>query len=122
MKSSASFLAALLPALLALRAEAATFTYDLSGEQFVQWMSHPEPLSELDYRNREKAYSYLDGVKDATVGNLWCPAKPRKTFELAYDAADYIKGLPPQARNGNAAKLLLSFLSSRYPCTKGVRQ
>ncbi|GGC11432.1 Rap1a/Tai family immunity protein [Pseudoduganella buxea] len=99
---------------------AAAMPYELTGDRFVQWMSHAEPMGELDYRDREKAYSYLDGVKDAGVGTFWCPAKPRKTFELAYDAADHIRGLPAEARKGNAAQMLLSFLASRYPCTKGV--
>lgn len=98
-------------------ATAAPAIYDLSGDQFVQLMTHPESLTAQHYRNREKAYSYLDGAKDATVGIIWCPTKPRKTFELAYDAVDYIRALPPQARKGNAAKLMISFLSSRYPCT-----
>ena len=121
MKPFPFSLALLLSVLIALRAEAAAFSHKLSGEEFVQLMTHPEQLDESNYRDRERAYTYLDGVKDATVGTSWCPSKPRKTFELAYDAADYIKALPPQTRKGNAATLLLAFLSSRYPCTKGVR-
>lgn len=100
----------------------ATFPYSLSGDQFVQWIGQSQPVSEADYRNRDKAYSYLDGVKDAAAGTAWCPAKPHKTFELAYDAADHIKALPSEDRKGNAARLLLSFLSFRYPCAKGAKQ
>lgn len=112
---------AILCAFLVNPASAALDIHELTGDQFVQLMTHPDPLAAQHYRNREKAYSYLDGAKDAGVGIAWCPTTPRKTFELAYDAADYIRALPPQARKGNAAKLLISFLGSHYPCTKGVR-
>lgn len=101
---------------------AASYSYDLSGEQFVQMMTHPEPLSAAHYADREKAYSYLDGAKDATIGRIWCPPQPRKTFELAYDAADHLKTLTPAARKGNAAALLIAYLEARYPCTKGPRK
>lgn len=119
MSRSTLFAALLLLSLSSQSGAATAFVYDLSGEQFVQWMTHSEPLNALNFRNREKAYSYLDGIKDAALGTGWCPAQPRKTFELAYDAADYIRGMPSEARKGNAAILLLSFLSTRYPCTKG---
>jgi len=56
---------------------AASYSYDLSGEQFLQMMTHPEPLSAAHYSDREKAYSYLDGAKDATIGRAWCPPRPR---------------------------------------------
>lgn len=96
--------------------QAAPYAYSLSGNQFAQMMTHPQPLSDEHYMEREKAYSYLDGAKDATAGNTWCPPRPRKTFELAYDAADYIKTLSVEQRKGNAATLLLAYLSKLYPC------
>lgn len=115
---------ALLLMVLPLMASAApcAYAYSLSGDQFVEMMAHPEPLSPAHYVDREKAYSYLDGAKDATAGTNWCPPKPRKTFELAYDAADYIKTLSPTVRKGNAATLLLAYLSTRYPCQNGARR
>lgn len=96
------------------------YSYAMSGDQFVRMMTRPEPLSSYDYMEREKAYSYLDGAKDGTAGVAWCPPRPRKTFELAYDAADYIKTLAPEVRKGSAAALLLIYLGSQYPC-KGVK-
>src|SRR6476661_1847835 len=115
-----SFLLALaLPA--ASLAGPPAYYFDLTGEQFVKMMGHPEPLSAEHYIDRERAYRYLDGAKDATVGKAWCPARPRKTFELAYDAADHIKALPAEQRRGNAALLLLDFLARQYPCM-GARQ
>ena len=101
---------------------AASYAYDLSGEQFLQMMTHPEPLSAAHYADRDKAYSYLDGAEDATVGRTWCPPQPRKTFELAYDAADHLTTLTPAARKGNAPTLLITYLEARYPCTKGPRK
>lgn len=105
---------------LPIMAQAAPMAYyfDLSGDQFVQMMSHPEPLSPEHYMDREKAYSYLDGAKDAMIGTAWCPLRARKTFELAYDAADYIKTIPTERRKKNAAVLLLEFLGRQYPCAR----
>lgn len=121
MKRIAYLYATALPLFFASNAFA-TYTYDLTGAQFLQMMRHPEPLTTVNYMAREKAYSYLDGAKDATVGMLWCPSKPRKTFELAYEAAEHIESLTPKAQEENAAKILLRFLSEQYPCKKGVRQ
>ena len=119
MKQITSFCAAL-PLFFAFDAFAG-YTYDLSGEQFLQMMRHPEPLTSVNYMAREKAYSYLDGAKDAAVGVLWCPLKPKKTFELAYEAAEHIETLSPRAQKESAAKILIAFLSEQYPCKKGVR-
>lgn len=104
---------------LPVTAGAAPYAYSLSGEQFIRMMSHPAQLSPVQYMDRERAYSYLDGAKDATAGIAWCPPRPRKTFELAYDAADYLKTLTPAALQGNAATLLLTYLRSQYPCKGG---
>jgi Rap1a immunity proteins len=95
-----------------------TYQYDLTGDQFVSMLAR-QPASEQEYRARERAYSYLDGAKDATVGTAWCPPQPRKTHELAYDATDYIKSLHSDLRKGNAAQLLLAYLSKLYPCNGG---
>jgi len=115
MRHISFFIAAALPAL----AQAAPqYQFDLTGDQFVSMMSG-RPASEQEYRARDRAYSYLDGAKDATVGSTWCPTQPRKTHELAYDAADYIKSLHADLRKGNAARLLLAYLAAVYPCSGG---
>jgi hypothetical protein len=106
---------------LVARAAPAPYYFDLTGDQFVAWVYPPEPMQPHDYANRDRAYSYLDGAKDATVGAAWCPPRPRKTFELAYDAADYIRSLPAEQRKANAGPLLLGFLGKQYPC-KGAKQ
>ena len=106
---------------LAQPVKATPYPYSLSGNQFVYMMTLPEPLSSYDYMQREKAYSYLEGAKDATVGMAWCPPRPRKTFELAYDAADYIKSLTLEERKRSAAIMLLAYLGSQYPCPKGSK-
>ena len=120
MKQITYFSATALPLFFTMNAFAAD-PYDLTGAQFLQMMRHPEPLTSVNYMDREKAYSYLDGAKDATIGVLWCPLKPRKTFELAYEAAEHIETLTPKARKESAAKILIAFLSQHYPCKKGVR-
>jgi hypothetical protein len=112
MRHVSAFLAAALPALI----QAAPYGFSVSGDEFVRLMSHQHPMTDQQYAEREKAYAYLDGVKDAEVGKTWCPDKPHKTFELAYDAADHIKTLPADERRTSAAALLLVYLSNRYPC------
>lgn len=112
MKHVSIFIAAALPA-LALAAP--TYQFDLTGDQFAAMLAR-QPTNALEFRERDRAYAYLDGVKDATIGSGWCPPQPRKTHELAYDAADYIKSLHADLRRGNAARLLIAYLSTSYPC------
>jgi hypothetical protein len=119
MMRALALLLLIIPA--AAQAAPQTYYFDLTGEQFVDALYHPEPWEHYHYYNRDRAYSYMDGAKDATVGSAWCPPRPRKTHELAYDAADYIKTLPVERRKANAAPLLLEFLAKQYPC-KGSRQ
>lgn len=117
MRHVSFFIAAALPAL----AQASTpYQFDLTGEQFAAALQN-QPATEQEYRARDRAYAYLDGAKDATVGMLWCPTKPHKTVELAYDAADHIRALAAEQRKGNAAQLLLAYLAKQFPCAGGQR-
>lgn len=118
MKQETLLASVALSALLVSNVHATKLPYELTGDQFVQLMAHAEPLNESAYRDREKAYSYLDGVKDALLGTGWCPARPRKTFELAYDAADYIRALPIETQKKNAARLLQLFPGFPSPLPK----
>ncbi|NNG22357.1 hypothetical protein [Telluria aromaticivorans] len=47
---------------------ATPYAYTLNGDQFVSAMNRPQRLSSLDYIEREKAYSYLDGARDHAQG------------------------------------------------------
>jgi hypothetical protein len=112
MRLISFFVAATLPALVAA---APTYHPTLSGDQFIAMLSmqHEDAFG---YRERDRAYAYVDGVQDVAAGRSWCARQPVKTDELAYAAADYIKGLPAQQRKENAARLLATYLSTRYPC------
>ena len=111
------FLSLALPALAA----AAPYPYTLSGDQFVKMMSAPNPTG-YEYLEREKAYSYLDGVRDGTEGSAWCDLPHQlKTPDLAYELADDLAKLPAAERKKNAAELLLRQLNRRYPCRTGSR-
>lgn len=79
-------------------------------------MTHPARLDPLQYMNREKAYSYLDGARDASDGRIWCDVNVLKTPDMAYDLADQIAKLPPTERKKNASLLLLDLLHRKYPC------
>ena len=104
-----------------LATSAAPYPYTMSGNQFVQMMSPSNPTG-YEYLQREKAYSYLDGVRDGTEGSTWCDLPHQlKTPDLAYELADDIAKLPAAERKKNAAELLLQQLKRRYPCRAGSR-
>jgi hypothetical protein len=110
-------LALVLPAIAA----AAPYPYTLSGDQFVKMMAPPNPTGE-EYLQREKAYSYMDGLRDGTEGSAWCDLPHQlKTPDLAYELADDIAKLPAAERKKNAAVLLLQRLKQRYPCHAGSK-
>lgn len=111
----------LLVMLVAPSVSAAPYAPTLSGDQFVNIMSRPQPLSHLDYLEREKAYSYLDGARDQAEGREWCDRNQLKTHDLAQELASDIRKLPADARKRNAAVLLIEQLRRKYPCPQGGR-
>lgn len=108
--------------LLALPAAAwaAPYPYTISGDHFVKMMSAltSRPHDGDAYMQREKAYSYLDGVRDGTEGSLWCDVNEYKTPDMAYEVADRIAKLPAVERKRNASLLILDQLKRMYPCNK----
>lgn len=113
----ALLLALALPAI----STAAPYPYTLSGDQFVKMMSPANPTG-YEYLQREKAYSYLDGLRDGTEGSAWCDLPHQlKTPDLTYELADDIAKLPAAERKKNAAVLLLERLKRRYPCGRGSK-
>lgn len=107
-------LALALPAITA----AGPYYFTISGDRFVKMMSPPDPKG-YEYEQREKAYSYLDGVRDASEGDAWCDVGQRKTPDLAYELADEIEKMPAAERKKNAAVLLRQQLKQHYPCRAG---
>jgi hypothetical protein len=103
-------------------AQAAPYAPTLSGDGFVRMMK-AEPLSSYDYMQREKAYSYIDGARDATEGRTWCDVNQVKTPDLAYELADQIAKLPAAERKKHASVLILGLLGRVLPCqpAKGAR-
>jgi len=99
---------------------AAPYAYTMSGDQFVSIMSKPDPTGH-DYMNREKAYSYLNGVRDSSEGRVWCDRYQFKTPDMAYDLAGEIAKLPASERKKNASLLLLELLKRNYPCQGSKR-
>lgn len=97
------------------------YPYTMSGDRFVEMMSHPAPNG-YEYMLREKAYSYLDGVRDSAEGRVWCDVNQLKTPDLAYEMAGKIAKLPASERKRNASLLLLEQLKREYPCRDGGKQ
>ena len=81
-------------------------------------MQRPQPLNQVDYPAREKAYSYLDGARDTAEGRVWCDVNQLKTPDMAYELSDEISKLSPARRSKNAASLILDMLRQKYPCRK----
>lgn len=109
----------LLGMLMVSSASAAPYAHTLTGEQFVNMMNRPQPLSSQDYLEREKAYSYLDGARDHSEGREWCDVNQLKTHDLAQELAQDIQKLSTQARKRNASMLLVEQLRRKYPCRHG---
>jgi hypothetical protein len=99
-------------------AAAAPYAYTLTGDQFVSMMNVRHPMSDVENLNREKAYSYLDGVRDTAEGRVWCDVHEAKTHDLAAEAAAKIAKLPASERRKSASALLLDQLKREYPCPK----
>lgn len=94
------------------------YPYTMNGDSFVRMLHREEPLTVIE---RERAYSYLDGLKDATQGRLWCDVNHLKTPDLAYDLAYDIARMQPAERQRSAAVLLLDLLNRKYPCPTPAR-
>lgn len=99
---------------------AAPYPYTMSGDKFVKMMSAltARPDDGDAYMQREKAYSYLDGVRDGAEGTAWCDVDEYKTPDMAYEVADKIAKLPAAERKKNASLLILDQLKRMYPCRK----
>lgn len=100
---------------------AAPQSFTMTGDRFVQMMSPADPTGQ-EYLDREKAYSYLDGVRDSAEGRVWCDVDRLKTPDLAYEMAGDIAKLPAAERKKNASLLLLERLKRHYPCRSGSRK
>lgn len=101
-------------------AAAAPYPFTMSGDRFVKMMSGAtERPNDVDaYMQREKAYSYLDGVRDGSEGTAWCDFDEYKTPDMAYEIAGKIAKLPAAERRKNASLLILEQLRRMYPCRK----
>ncbi len=98
---------------------AAPYPYAMSGDAYVQMLRPPTPRP-YDELERDKAFSYLDGLKDATQGRLWCDIDHIKTPDLADTLAIEISRMPPPERKRSAALLLLELLQRKFPCKKAT--
>jgi len=103
---------------------AAPSSFTLDGDRFVSMVSRSAamPMDPADYLQREKAYSYLDGVRDSAEGRVWCDVHQLKTPDLAYELSAEIARMPEAERRKSAAQLLLDLLRQKFPCRpEGVR-
>ena len=62
------------------------------------------------------ARGYLAGAADAAQGRSWCDTGRVKSVELDGIVIAGLKALPMQQRQGDAARLAVAILASRFPC------
>jgi hypothetical protein len=80
-----------------------------------------DPVSDSDFRERDRAHYYVAGIKDATQGTLWCFKRALLPHELNTEVAHALKGrYSAEALKANAAPLVLDELRRRYPCADGT--
>jgi len=94
----------------------------LTGEQFIAAIIHNKVPTGNDYVEREKAYGYLDGLRDYTEGRDWCDVDQLKTHDLAQALAIKLRSLAPADLKRNASRLLLEQLGRMHPCPRGSAQ
>ena len=70
-----------------------------------------------DSLNHELARGYLDGIKDATQGTVWC-YRGGQPHELSQDITDELAKLSPTELKGPAAPLVMKALRQLYPCDR----
>lgn len=68
-----------------------------------------------DVVDHELARGFMDGIKDATEGSVWCYVSG-KPHELNDDIAAALSKLPPEVLKGRAAPLVIAALRERFPC------
>ncbi|MTV52400.1 Rap1a/Tai family immunity protein [Pseudoduganella buxea] len=76
-----------------------------------------DPVTDSDFRERDRAHYYVAGIKDATQGSLWCFRRALLPHELNTEVAHALKQRHSAAAlKANAAPLVLDELRRRYPC------
>jgi hypothetical protein len=106
-------------ALLAQPAAAVPYVYPynlMTAEEVVNKLL-VKPRTDGDYAERDAAYAYVAGIKDATQGDVWCFQPGLKPDELIYETMHAVKrNNAPAALKANAAGLVLKELRRQYPC------
>jgi hypothetical protein len=108
-----------IPLLVSLSVHAAPYGYPynaMTGQQVVSKLLK-EPATEIDYIERDQTHSYVNGIKDATQGRIWCFVGTILPHELNIEVAFAVRATRSAGDlNGNAAPLVLEELRKRYPC------
>ncbi|GGC23002.1 hypothetical protein GCM10011572_50640 [Pseudoduganella buxea] len=88
----------------------------MTAAEVIQKLMTP-PVTDADFRERDRAYHYVAGLKDGTQGTVWCFNHPIKPDESTYEVVGAIReGYSVEILKGNAAPLVLMELKRRYPC------
>lgn len=101
---------------------AAPYSPAMTGNVYVDFLYHAEPMSPSESEKREKAYSYFEGVKDATEGTVWCATVELPTPDTAYEIAHEIKAMKKNDRAKNASTFIRDYLKRKFPCSTMKRR
>jgi hypothetical protein len=104
-----------------------TYPGTISGQTLLRdYLGPPRPrddpwLKGGDIVNREMARGYMDGIKDATEGTVWCYVSG-KPHELNEDIVNSLQELKPEQLKGRAAPLVINALRQLFPCPSTGRK
>lgn len=112
---------ALLLVSTAAAAQSTRYPYTLTGEGFVKLLPLRTDLNPQQLLDREKAYTYVDGVKDAVQGQVWCDVNHVKTADLTYVIRNEIESMSAAQRRGGAAPLIMGILKREFPCRRSKK-
>jgi len=66
-----------------------------------------------------RASAYISGVADALQNREWCGGGAVLPHEMNDQVFTYLKTLPPERLQDNAAPLVIRALAETFPCRKG---
>lgn len=97
----------------------------MTVKEFVTTFRPPEMesgkhVTDAEFMAYWRAQGYLDGVKEATKGRLWCIDHKTSSLELDLEIWGRLRALPGARQQQLAGPIILNQLIRHYPCQKDL--